>query len=435
MMINKVKLAISKHSMLGDDDKVVVALSGGADSVALLLSLMELGYSVSCVHVNHNLRGDESDRDEAFCVDLCKRLGVDVAVERVDVKAYCQAHKLSLEEGARYIRYKAIEKHLNGSKLATAHNLNDCFETTLFNLVRGTSLSGLMGIPPVRDNVIRPLIECTREEIEAYLNEKGQAWVTDSTNLVPDCSRNILRLEVVPKLMEINGGLYKSYSAFLQTVGESKRYLDDAIACEYEKNLDGNTLYLSNIPEGALRSGALSLYLKDQGVASTFDRISLILKNLETGERINIKKGVYVEYFSGRICITREPRSNSPVQIPIGSLQNLSYGSKKINITHISHQDISFLNKSDLKWCVDLGKVHGKVTVRNYIGNEKIKLLGKDITQIVKKLFAANADRYARGESVVIADDMGAIFVEGYGAADRVKCDSETKAAVLIDII
>ena len=95
MMINKVKLAINKHSMLCDDDKVVVALSGGADSVALLLSLIELGYSVSCVHVNHNLRGDESDRDEAFCVDLCARLGVDLAVERVDVKACCEANKLS----------------------------------------------------------------------------------------------------------------------------------------------------------------------------------------------------------------------------------------------------------------------------------------------------------------------------------------------------
>lgn len=435
MMINKVKLAINKHSMLCDDDKVVVALSGGADSVALLLSLIELGYSVSCVHVNHNLRGDESDRDEAFCVDLCSCLGVDLAVERVDVKAYCEANKLSLEEGARNLRYEAIEKHLNGARLATAHNLNDCFETTLFNLVRGTSLSGLMGIPPVRDNIIRPLILCTRDEIEAYLTAQGQSFVTDSTNLVPDCSRNMLRLEVIPKLMEINPGLYRSYSAFLQTAGESKAYLDEHIESEFNKNLEGNVLYLSNIPEGALRSGVLSLYLKNQEIMPTYDRISLILKNLEFGERINIQKGVYVDYFSGRITITRESEPNDPAPIYTDLRENLVFGTKRINITNISHQDISSLNKSDLKWCMDLNKVHGKVTVRSYIGNEKIKLLGRDITQTVKKLFASYAPSGERKNLVVIADDEGAIFAEGFGIADRVKCDSETNAGVCIDIL
>lgn len=435
MMTDKVKLAIAKHSMLCDDDKVVVALSGGADSVALLLSLIELGYSVSCVHVNHNLRGDESDRDEAFCVDLCARLSVHLAVERVDVKAYCEAQKLSLEEGARNLRYEALEKHLDGAKLATAHNLNDCFETTLFNLVRGTSLSGLMGIPPVRDNIIRPLTLCTREEIEAYLAAKGQDFVTDSTNLLPDCSRNIIRLEVVPKLMEINPGLYKSYLAFLQTAGESKAYLDDCIASEYDKNLDGNALCLRDIPEGALRSGALSLYLKNHGITPTYDRISLILKNLETGERINIQKGVYVDYFSGRITIIRESEQSDPAPIYTDLRENLVFGTKKINITNISHQDISSLNKSDLKWCMDLKKIHGKVTVRSYIGNEKIRLSGRDITQTVKKLFASYAPACERKNLVVIADDMGAIFVEGYGIADRVKCDSETYAGVSIDIL
>ena len=184
-MIEKLKSTIKEYDLLPDFGEVLVALSGGADSTALLLGLRELGYKVKAVHVNHNLRGEESDRDQSFCRDLCSRLDIPLVVESVDVRGYSEANKLSTEEAARDLRYAAIRRSAD-CPIATAHNLNDCFETTLFNLVRGTSLGGLLGIPPKRDDIIRPLINVTREEIISYLKLKNQPLL---------CARIIFRIE------------------------------------------------------------------------------------------------------------------------------------------------------------------------------------------------------------------------------------------------
>ena len=181
---------------------MLVALSGGADSAALLLSLRELGYPVRAFHLNHCLRGAESDRDEAFCRRLCEKLGVELTVERVDIAA--AAGDSAVEETARRIRYARLEHAAHGAKIAVAHNADDNLETMLFHLVRGTGAKGLTGIPPVRGRIIRPLIEVERREIEAFLCERGQDFVTDSTNADTAYTRNRLRQEVVPVLRELN---------------------------------------------------------------------------------------------------------------------------------------------------------------------------------------------------------------------------------------
>lgn len=239
-MLDKIASTILKYNMLVPGERVCVGLSGGADSVSLLFALKELGYKVFAVHVNHNLRGEESKRDENFCRSLCEKQGIELFVESVDVRGYCQENKLSCEEGARTLRYSAIDKHLNGCKLATAHNLNDCFETTLFNLVRGCGVNGLKGIPPVRGEIIRPLIAVTREEIEAYLAARCLEYVTDSTNLQDDCSRNILRLNVVPQLLRINPSLYKTYLKTLNVFEASDEYIRAQADEALEKAESGN---------------------------------------------------------------------------------------------------------------------------------------------------------------------------------------------------
>lgn len=159
-MLDTVKRTISDYMMLETGENVLVALSGGADSVALLLSLRELGYPVRAFHLNHCLRGAESDRDEAFCRRLCDRLGVALTVERVDIAA--AAGDSAVEETARRIRYARLEHAAHGAKIAVAHNADDNLETMLFHLVRGTGAKGLTGIPPVRGRIIRPLIEVER---------------------------------------------------------------------------------------------------------------------------------------------------------------------------------------------------------------------------------------------------------------------------------
>ena len=201
-MLDTVKRTISDYMMLETGENVLVALSGGADSTALLLSLRELGYPVRAFHLNHCLRGAESDRDEAFCRRLCEKLGVELTVERVDIAA--AAGDSAVEETARRIRYARLEHAAHGAKIAVAHNADDNLETMLFHLVRGTGAKGLTGIPPVRGRIIRPLIEVERREIEAFLRERGQDFVTDSTNADTAYTRNRLRQEVVPVLRELN---------------------------------------------------------------------------------------------------------------------------------------------------------------------------------------------------------------------------------------
>ena len=187
-------------------DTVVCAVSGGADSVSMLhvlLSLQDtLGIRVEAAHFNHHLRGAESDRDEAFVRQLCASLGVPLHTGGGDVQARAAQTHESLEEAARKLRYAFFDT-LPGL-VATAHTQDDNLETVLLNLTRGTGLAGLTGIPPKRGRLIRPMLVCTRAQIEACLAEHGFSYVTDSTNLLPDARRNRLRQRVIPLLREEN---------------------------------------------------------------------------------------------------------------------------------------------------------------------------------------------------------------------------------------
>ena len=205
-VIKKVLFAVKSHNMIKKGDKIVAALSGGADSVTLLHCLNsikeELGFELSACHVNHNLRGEDSDKDQAFAQALCENMNIPLKVFSINVAKAMEKHT-SVEETARALRYKAFseESERLGAKVATAHNSCDNTETVFLNLLRGTGLKGLCGIPPVRDYLIRPLILCTREEIEAYCDENSLRYVTDKTNFSTEYTRNKIRLELLPKLL------------------------------------------------------------------------------------------------------------------------------------------------------------------------------------------------------------------------------------------
>lgn len=206
-MLHKIASYIRQHQLLHTNDQVLVAVSGGADSVALLLSLRQLGYHAEVAHCNFHLRGVESDRDEHFVQQLCKRLLVTCHVRDFDTTAYAAAHSMSVEMAARELRYEwfeALRKELGCDCIAVAHHREDNAETVLLNLVRGTGLSGLRGIRPRNGHVIRPLLYLSRAEIERYLQEQGQGYVTDSSNLQDNIVRNKIRHQVLPLLAEIN---------------------------------------------------------------------------------------------------------------------------------------------------------------------------------------------------------------------------------------
>lgn len=206
-MLNKIKRFIASEHLLRVDALYLVALSGGADSVALLLCLKELGYRVEAVHCNFQLRGEESMRDERFCEELCQRENIPLHKVHFDTQAYADLHKVSIEMAARELRYHyffQLKEALKAEGICVGHHKEDSVETILINLVRGTGLSGLMGIRPRKNDIIRPLLCVTRHEIEDYLRRHASTFVTDSTNLMDDVVRNKIRLNILPQLAEIN---------------------------------------------------------------------------------------------------------------------------------------------------------------------------------------------------------------------------------------
>ncbi|WP_449020174.1 tRNA lysidine(34) synthetase TilS [Prevotella jejuni] len=206
-MLNKIKRFIASEHLLRVDALYLVALSGGADSVALLLCLKELGYRVEAIHCNFRLRGEESMRDERFCEELCQRENIPLHKVHFDTQSYADLHKVSIEMAARELRYHyffQLKEALKAEGICVGHHKEDSVETILINLVRGTGLSGLMGIRPRKNDIIRPLLCVTRQEIEDYLRRHASTFVTDSTNLVDDVVRNKIRLNVLPQLAEIN---------------------------------------------------------------------------------------------------------------------------------------------------------------------------------------------------------------------------------------
>lgn len=201
-----VRHTIEQYAMIPDGARVLCALSGGADSVSLLLCLHELGYDVCACHLNHGLRGAQADADEAFCRALCAKHGIPFYAEHCDAHAAAVEQKQSVETAARTLRYAFFARcaqRFGAQRIATAHTADDNLETMLFHLIRGTGSAGLAGIPPVRGAIIRPLIAVERQQVERYLLRRGQDWCTDATNLDDNCTRNRIRHHVIPALREI----------------------------------------------------------------------------------------------------------------------------------------------------------------------------------------------------------------------------------------
>ena len=234
--VNQVRHFAHHHQLFTPGGKYIVALSGGADSVSLLLVLKhlesELGITLEAAHCNFHLRGDESLRDEEFCKQLCRRLHVPLHLVHFDTHAYADLHHVSIEMAARDLRYAYFEqlrRDIHAHDICVAHHRDDSVETLLLNLVRGTGLRGLRGIQPRNAHIIRPLLSHSRQQIEQYLDALGESYVTDSTNLHNDVKRNKIRLNVIPLLRELNPSASQSIFETSLRVTEALKIFDDAI--------------------------------------------------------------------------------------------------------------------------------------------------------------------------------------------------------------
>ena len=246
-MKQRVSEYIRKRGLLKPEGHYLVALSGGADSVCLLLLLKQLGYSVEAIHCNFHLRGDESDRDESFCRQLCDEQQIKLHLVHFDTQAYAQLHKVSIEMAARQLRYRHFAQLCHDAEfqgVCVAHHQDDVAETVLLNLIRGTGLKGLSGIKSLQSMIfqlngqddstfqlpiIRPMLCVSRDEITDFLTQIGQTYVTDSTNLIPDVQRNKIRLQVLPLLREINPSVSRNIVETAENLAFADEYLDESV--------------------------------------------------------------------------------------------------------------------------------------------------------------------------------------------------------------
>lgn len=231
-MLNKIERFIESNNLLRRDDLHLVALSGGADSTALLRVLIDLGYNVEAAHCNFHLRGDESMRDERFCQQLCQQLGVGFHLVHFDTRTYAKLHKLSIETAARQLRYQWFEQlrhDIGAADVCVAHHKDDNVETVLMNIIRGTGLNGLCGIRPRNGNIVRPLLSVARDEILDYLQSIGQDYVVDSTNLIDDATRNKIRLKVLPYLKSINSSVSDNINLLSNRMTEVEKVVKSSL--------------------------------------------------------------------------------------------------------------------------------------------------------------------------------------------------------------
>ncbi len=238
----EVERTIKQYNMINEGDRIVAGVSGGADSVAMLLMLSEyrkkVNFDLRVFHLNHMIRV-EAPADEFFVKTLCSRLDIPFTSKSEDVRGYATSRRLSTEEAGRIIRYREM-RSMGADKIAVAHHRDDVAETVIFNMCRGTGIHGMVGIAPVQDDIIRPLIAIGRDDIEAYLKEQDQDYCTDSTNSLTDYTRNRIRLNVIPALSrELNGKASEHIAAMAGDMYEIECFINSAV----------NKAYLSYVEE------------------------------------------------------------------------------------------------------------------------------------------------------------------------------------------
>lgn len=288
MLVEKVCSTIESRKMIESGDSVVCAVSGGADSVCLLLLLKDLqkryAFELYCANLNHKIRGEEATRDSTFVKELCKKNGIRFFYKEADIPATAQRMHIGEEEcgrAERYAFFDEISAKIPNVKIATAHNLGDNAETVLFHLTRGTSGNGLCGIPYVRGNIIRPLLDVSRAEIEQYLKAKNQEWVEDSTNFSTEYARNKIRKNVIPVLEQINPAAQRKIANAALLTTDDCEYLTslaqkkakDIIS---DKGLDCPTF--SSLPIPLMRRIAYTMLEKSGTENITADKLEAFIK-------------------------------------------------------------------------------------------------------------------------------------------------------------
>ncbi len=438
-MLNSVKNAIKRYNMINCETEITVALSGGADSVALLLCLLELkddlNINISAAHLNHCLRGGESDRDEQFVRDLCKNLNVPLTVEKADVKGEADKTGESIELCARRVRYSFLER-VSAGLIATAHTANDNIETVLFNMSRGTGISGLCGIPPVRDNIIRPLILATREQVEAYCAEKGISFCVDSTNRDESYTRNFIRHSVVPKLSEVNSSVVENVANMSDSLRNDEDFLRKTTKEAFDNICAGKTAEVEGLCKlhPAVRSRCIALFYKiNVGKTPEHKHIEAICDLLNKGGKCSVQNDFLAVVKDGKLKFQPSKSAGTIERTEINELPFCGFG---LEITEITTENLKYQQKFNslfLNNGIDCDKICGKLILRSRLAGDEIKFTKRNCTKSLKKLFQeAKIEETLRDSISILADDDGVVWVAGFGVAERCCIDEDSKNIILV---
>lgn len=406
-MLNKLLKMIRCYDMVRPGDRIVVALSGGADSVALLYCMYllkdKLGITLEAAHFNHGLRGDASDADEAFCRKLCGFYDIPIHVGQGSVLP----GKKGLEAAARDARYAFFET-LTG-KIATAHTADDNAETILMRLVRGTGLKGLGGITPVRGNIIRPMLNVTRREVLAFLQENHLCHVEDASNETDAFLRNRLRHHVMPLLEQENPRLAENLSAMAQRLRQDEEALEAMTVAAPEVQR------LRELPP-AIRNRSIAVFLEHHGVPEPEGEHIALVEKLVFSEnpsaKANLPGGITVSREYGHLTVLRQEQALETVLLPKEGSVNLSGIGLRVTVAKAEKTE----NGPD---CFTVCP-QGQMVLRCRCSGDEIRLSGG--TKSVKKLMIDRKIPAAQRMRIpLIADDVGVLGIYGFGAdLDRI---------------
>lgn len=426
-MWSKVEAYIKKYNLLNASDLHIVALSGGADSVALLLLLKNAHFNVHAAHCNFHLRGEESDRDEAFCVELCQRLGVELHRAHFDTREYAELHKVSIEMSARELRYRwfaQLCQDVGAAGICVAHHRDDSVETVILNLVRGTGLRGLTGIQPRSELVmtcgqnpqkqtklvvLRPLLCVSRAEIEAFLAEKGQKYVTDSTNLEADVLRNKVRLQVLPLLRELNPAVSETIQRTAENLCGAQAVLDTVLSDFYSRN----KLILNDFKDCASREYVTYEWLKNYGFNG--NQVRQILE-ADCGGIVHSEQGYDVLKDRDRLLVEPSMKPMKPMRIPEGGTYILGDAGAEIggkttdnNVFRVRKTAV-FVSKDPYIATVDACKVQFPLTLRRVEEGDWMIPYGMKGRKLLSDLMTdRKMTLFEKRKQLVVVDNQGVV--------------------------
>ncbi len=430
-MIDRVKTFIQQHQLLDDEGLYLVALSGGADSVALLLVLHELHYRVQAVHCNFHLRGSESDRDEAFCESLCARLGIPLHKVHFDTRYYAEQRHQSIELAARQLRYSYFEQlriALDAQGVCVAHHRDDSVETILMNLVRGTGVRGLSGIKPRQGHVLRPLLGVARADIEQFLAERGQPYMTDSTNLTDEATRNRVRHHLIPLLRQLNSKAEDNILLMAGRMAEVERAMDGMLQSVKERSVYAVDELL------AAAQGDYLLYelLRDRGFnASQCRQIYRCLTDGCTG-RLFSSPDYDLLVDRQQMIIERHAPLFEPKTIPESGIYIIGVDEKlRVDVSAVT-SDFS-VAKSPQRVTVDADKVHFPLTIRRVEQGDTMVPYGMTGHKLLSDMMTDRKMTYfeKRRQRVVVDATGMVVWLVGWRCDNRVAVEAGVTQHIL----